>query len=58
MNAIEKMCYYGKMNENSDPPLSISSIDADSFDVYSYLPDGKYMLSNYLYVGIRMIYVY
>ena len=37
MNAIAKKCYCGKMNETSDP-LSISSIDTNPFDVYSYLP--------------------
>ena len=42
MNEIAKKCYYGKINETSDP-LSISSIDTDTFDVYSYLP-GKWYL--------------
>ena len=40
MDEISKKCYYGKMLETSDP-LSISSIDATPFEVYSKIPGEK-----------------
>ena len=33
MNEITKICYYGKMDETSDP-LNIASIETENFDVY------------------------
>ena len=37
MDEISKKCYFGKMLETLDP-LSISTIDATLFEVYSKIP--------------------
>ena len=41
MDEISKKCYYGKMLETLDP-LSISTIDATLFEVYSKIPGKDY----------------
>ena len=40
MDETSKKCYYGKMLETLDP-LSISSIDATPFEVYTKIPGNE-----------------
>ena len=43
MDVISKKCYYGTILETLDP-LSISTIDATPFEVYSKIPGEKRLI--------------